>query len=136
MDKFNKIDDSLIKKDYVRALVLVVLIGIGTVWFSFRDDSVEHKKEIDALNAAHRKQIYDLNLACNAINAAWDKKYQALVDARNNDKDETIRKLEEKDENHRKEIDGYLRSTQRNRVKAESNENKSKVIEKTIHPKP
>lgn len=134
MDNLNKIDDALKKQQYIRALVIIVIIAVVTVWFSFigslsdrNDDKAKYDQRIDSINVAHKRDI-------DRINAFWDKKYNEQVEARLRDKDENIRKLEEKDREHSEQAGKLIRTTKAVKVKAERNDRKSKYLENSLTP--
>lgn len=130
MDNLDRIDDSLKKKDYVRTLIIIVIIAVLTIWFSFKEeisgrskDKVVYDTRLDSINVAHKRDI-------DKLNSFWEAKYSAQVDARLREKDEQIRKAEEKDKEYKNNANQFLKSSQAVRYKAERNNEKSKVLEK------
>lgn len=130
MDNLDRIDDSLKKKEHTRTLILIVIIAIVTIWFSFKQelsgremDKANFDRRIDSLNLEHKRDL-------DKLNSFWEAKHSAQVDARLREKDENIRKLEEKDRQYYNSASQFSQSSRAIRKKAQKTNEKSKILEK------
>lgn len=134
MDNLDRIDDSLKKKEWPRATILIILIGIVAVWLLLGETLTgkeqaekEHAKEIKDLHASYATKI-------DSLNVNWAKMYNAQVDGRLKDQDENIRILREKDEEYSEAAFRYYSESRSNRIKTERNNKKVKELETVAKP--
>ncbi|MCF0059922.1 hypothetical protein MUK70_11785 [Dyadobacter chenwenxiniae] len=134
MDNLENVDDALKKKEWPRATILIILIGIAVVWLSFKDaisgkDQAEREAAIklEQVHAFYAKKI-------DSLNTNWTILYNIQVDGRMRDKDENIKLLREKDEKYSNAAIQYYTESKATRIRTERNNKKIKVVESVINP--